>query len=100
MMAFFDFPQIFSEFLQEYYDVEPVQIGSLFSAIYLPNIFLGYSGSLIVNKIGNGNSNLVCQICGLFGILICVWGIQAKQFNLLVLGRGLFGIGCELGYLT
>jgi MFS family permease len=100
MMAFFDFPQLFSEFLQEYYDANPVQIGSLFSAIYLPNIFLGYHGSLIVNKIGNGNSNLVCQLFALVGMLLCLFSVQTKNFTFLVIGRGFFGIGCEIGYLT
>lgn len=99
-MAFYDFPQIYSDFLMEYFIIDPVQLEYMYSFVHIPNIFLAIGASFIVNKIGYANSVIFCQLIIILGLLICMQAVHARQFIFMIIGRAVFGLGCETSYVA
>ena len=99
-MAFFDFPQIYADFLMEYFSIQPVQLEYMYSFIYVPNIFLAFGSTLLVNRIGYGLSSIICQLLVLVGMFLCLYGVYIKQYLWLIIGRAVYGIGTEVSYVA
>ena len=81
--------------IEAQFGVTQTQYSMLYSSYSFPNMIVPICGGLILNTIGKG--------CGLFffsttitvGQLICAVGGWVNSFWLLVLGRGIHGMGSE-----
>ena len=58
-MAYYDFPQIYSEFLLDYFQVKNLDIEYLYTAVQVPNIILSLVASFIMDRTGLGVGNLI-----------------------------------------
>ena len=59
-MAFYDFPQVYADFIMEYFDIDTVKLEYLYSFIYIPNIFLALIATFVVNRLGFANGVIIC----------------------------------------
>lgn len=61
----------------------------------MPNIIVPVCGGLIITKIGKGWGLFIFSSIITIGQIICAIGGWVENFSLLVLGRGIHGLGGE-----
>lgn len=95
-----DFPQIYSDFLKEYFSVSSIQIEYMYSLIYIPNIVLAFVGTLIIGKIGAGNTAISCQVVTALGLIFKLVAVNEKHFPFMLIGRALLGLGMDIAFMA
>ena len=94
--VFYDFPQIYSTYLIDYFDVDTVDIRYLYSLYALPNVILSIVGSIALERYGLGFGLTILQVVTVVSLLSCYFSILTQQFIWMLIGRTLFGVGSEL----
>jgi len=91
----FDFPQALEDPLLRLFRVDTVKLELLYSMYALPNILCCPLSGYLIEKIGSQKAGLLFAFLALLGQSLCVNGIRTEQFDWLVVGRGLYGVGAE-----
>lgn len=72
-----------------------VKFNLLYSVYSIPNIILPFFGGTIVDKLGAPYSALIFASLLLGGQILFATGVQIKSWNLMLLGRTIYGFGGE-----
>jgi MFS family permease len=72
----------------------------LYSAYSLPNIVLPAVAGVIFDRIGARVGLTLVTILVVTGQGLFAIGAGSKSFNTMLLGRAIFGIGCEATYIS
>ena len=99
-MAYYDFPQIYSQFLLPYFDIKNLDIEYLYSSVQIPNIFLPFLASFIMAKTGLAIGNLIFQLLILIGIFFNFVAVSNSSFLYMIIGRAIFGVGTEIVFVA
>jgi MFS family permease len=91
----YDLPQALENPIQEKFGVTEVQYNLLYSVYSLPNIVLPFVGGYILDYFGIKVGVLLYNLLILLGQSCFILGSQINSFPLLIIGRGIFGIGAE-----
>lgn len=99
-MYFYDFPQLFEPQLIKHFSVSTVEISLLYSSSSAPNLVSNLMAAWVIEKIGLGVATVIFSAQCFFGIFICFLGITLNRFELLLVGRLVFGFGYGTMFLT
>lgn len=91
----FDFPQALEEPLIRKLHISTIEIGFLYAIYALPNILCSPLSGYMMEKAGLPVSALSFTALIFLGHLIVTLGIHSENYPLVVVGRGLYGIGGE-----
>lgn len=91
----FDFPQALEEPLIRRLHITTVDIGFLYAIYALPNILFSPMSGYFMEKAGLVVSSLSFTGLVFLGHLVVTIGIYFRNYPIVVLGRGLYGIGGE-----
>ena len=98
-MCSFDFPEIYEKFLMEYFSIDSVKVEYMYSFIYVPNIFLGFLGSYLMNKFGCANLLIYLHCIIGLGLISQFYGVSVNNYVFMLIGRAIIGIGFEVTYV-
>ena len=91
----YDFPQLFTDTLIKDFGISTSQISWLYSIYSIPNFVFAPIGSMILNKTGLGIGSMLVTGIAMMSMIVFYIGIETKSYAILVLARGIFGIGAE-----
>lgn len=92
---FYNTPQMYATGIIEKFNVSMVHIGYMYSIMSLPN-FIGIPlGTKLMTRLGLGWATLLFATLIFSGKVMFYIGIQTGNFNLLLAGRALFGLGFD-----
>ena len=91
----FDFPQSLEDPLMTSLRIDTFKISMLYSAYSLPNLIFSPITGYIIEVIGCHNSAVVYTAIVFFGQTIIYAGILYRNFTVVIIGRGIYGIGGE-----
>lgn len=91
----FNNPQALEESLREILNISQTQFQYLYSLYALPNIFTLIAVGYVVDLIGTRKSIIGLSVGIAITQLIVAIAVQAKDYNMLLVGRLLFGIAAE-----
>ena len=95
----YDNPAAIETYIESELNLDSKQYGLLYSIYAIPNTILPLIGGLLLDKLGVR----VCLI--FFSLTLCLGqgvfmlGGYRKDYRLMMIGRGIFGIGCESMYV-
>lgn len=92
---FYNTPSIFSDGIIKEFDVTMVHIGYLYMIMSLPNFISVPLGTFLISKIGLGYITLLYATMNFIGQIVFYIGISKGSFALLIIGRGIWGIGFD-----
>jgi MFS family permease len=95
----FDNPASLETYIEEVFDKTPYQYGFLYSVYAIPNCILPLIGGLLLDKLGVRVCLVVFSVLLCTGQLVFMLGGYWNDFNLMIVGRGIFGAGCESMYV-
>jgi MFS family permease len=73
--------------------------GILYTGYAIPNLFIPIFAGALFDKIGSRNGILIFTVLLCLGQFIFMLGGYHLSFNLMIIGRIIFGIGCESMYV-
>lgn len=91
----YDNPSELEARIEKEFDVSQTQYSLLYSSYSLPNMIVPVCGGLILSKIGKGWGLFIFSLIITLGQVICAFGAWFDNYFLLVLGRGIHGLGSE-----
>lgn len=91
----YDFPQLFTDTLIQDFGISTYQISWLYSIYSIPNFVFAPIGSMIISRTGLGIGSILVTGLAMFSMLVLYLGIDTKSYVILIIARGLFGIGAE-----
>ena len=80
--------------------IEPAEYGLLYTVYAVPNCILPLVGGILLDKIGTRNGLILFTVILTAGQGIFMWGGYRESFQLMLIGRTIFGIGCESMYVA
>lgn len=83
------------EYLQVPYDTYQYQLNLMYSVYSFPNIFLPFIGGQLIDRYDIRKVLLAFCACVCVGQTVFSVGVYDKNIYLMILGRGIFGIGGE-----
>ena len=95
----YDNPSSLEVQMESKLDITPTQYGFLYTAYAIPNCILPLVGGLLFDKIGTRNGLILFTIILTAGQGIFTWGGYQNSYNIMIVGRVVFGIGCESMYV-
>ena len=66
----------------------------------VPNTVLPLFGGIILSKVGKGNVGIVVAILVTVGQFLTYMGAKSSSFWLMIVGRGIYGVGGETMWVT
>lgn len=96
---FYDFPQLFEEILLTQFKTDTFGVGLLYSMASVPLLILIPCFSSLVSSLGLNVSAVVFNTCVFTGVLLCFLGARYQNFNLMIAGRFIFGVGFDCSYV-
>lgn len=97
---FYDFPQLFESQLINKFAISTVEFSLLYSVASAPNLVSNIFAAWIIDRVGLGLSAVLFSAQVFIGVFVCYLGIVMEKFQLLLVGRFLFGIGFDTTFLT
>lgn len=91
----YDNPSELEERIQEKFGISQTQYSLLYSSYSLPNMIIPVCGGMIIGKIGRAWGLIMFSVIITLGQTICALGGWFGCFTLLVVGRGIHGLGSE-----
>jgi len=91
----YDLPQALETPIQEKYKITEVEYNLLYSVYSLPNIVLPFVGGYILDYFGIKVGILLYNVLIISGQSLFTFGCYTDDYRLLIIGRGIFGIGAE-----
>ena len=95
----YDNPSTLEMPLEEKLKISATQYGFLYTAYAIPNCILPLVGGLLFDKIGTRNGLIMFTIILVAGQGIFMWGGYENSYTIMLVGRVIFGIGCESMYV-
>lgn len=95
----YDNPSTLEIPLEEILEISASQYGFLYTAYAIPNCILPLVGGLLFDKIGTRNGLIMFTIILVAGQGIFMWGGYKNSYTIMLVGRVVFGIGCESMYV-
>jgi MFS family permease len=99
-MSYYDFPQIYTQYLIDYFSVQNIDIEYLYSAVQVPNIILSLIASFIMDRTGLGLGNLIFQLIVMIGLIVNYYAFAQTNFLWMFIGRAIFGLGAEVTFVA
>lgn len=97
---FYDFPQLFEQVLITEFKVSTFEVGFLYSIASTPAIILIPLGSWMISHIGISMGAIVFTTMMFVGIFFCFLGVKTGNYDLIIIGRAIFGVGYETCYVV
>lgn len=91
----FDFPQSLEEPLMTSLRVDTFKISMLYAVYSLPNLVFSPITGYVIEVIGCHNSAVIYTAIVFFGQAIIYAGVMYRNYTLVVVGRGIYGVGGE-----
>ena len=91
----FDFPQALEGPLIRWLGANTFKISFFYSIYALPNLIMSPISGYVMERIGNHHSSLLFPNLVFLGQIIISIGIYMQEYYIVLLGRGIFGIGAE-----
>jgi MFS family permease len=93
----YDNPSALKPYLQNAFkgDLTEAKFSLLYSVYSFPNIVLPFFGGFLVDKYGAYNCTILFSFLVLLGQVVVALGASATNYNLMLLGRVLYGMGGE-----
>lgn len=91
----YDNPTELEDMIEQKFDVSQTQYSLLYTSYSLPNMVIPVCGGIILSKIGRSNGLILFSLIITIGQSICALGGWFDCFLLLVIGRGIHGMGSE-----
>jgi MFS family permease len=95
----FDNPASLETYIEDKLDKTPYEYGFLYSVYAIPNSILPLLGGLFVDKLGVRVCLVIFSILLCLGQMVIMLGGYRNNFTLMIIGRGIFGAGCESMYV-
>ncbi|KAI8900435.1 major facilitator superfamily domain-containing protein [Globomyces pollinis-pini] len=83
------------KWLETNYADYQTQINMLYSIYALPNIILPLIGGILMDKLDSNITLVIFSLLVCMGQAIFSFGVEKKQYSLMLIGRFLFGLGSE-----
>lgn len=96
----FDFPAFLAEPLLSLFNIGQTRFSLLYSIYSMPNMILPLFGGLFLDKVGIHKGLLITSLFVTTGQGIVSFGGAILSFNTLLVGRTIYGIGCETLYVV
>ena len=90
-----DFPGELETFIIKDFNVSTTVYGLLYAIYSFPNMVIPLFSGVILLKLGKGYSLLIFVFLVALGQFIMIFGPMYDAYYLCIVGRGIFGIGCE-----
>jgi len=91
----YDNPQALQTSLYQTMNLDDIKFNALYSVYSFPNIILPFFGGYIIDRIGVRIGLISLSALLIIGQGIVTYGVSAKNFPLMVIGRAIFGLGGE-----
>lgn len=95
----YDNPASIEKKLEQQLDIKPSEYGLLYTVYAIPNCILPLFGGILLDNIGIKNGLVLFTLILTFGQGIFMIGGYQNSFRLMLVGRAVFGIGCESMYV-
>lgn len=96
----FDIPGELEISIEEEFKINTVTFSWLYSIYSLPNMVLPVIDGIIIAKYGIEKSILWSTALQFFGQSLVAFGGYSKSIFIMILGRGIYGIGSEFYYIA
>ena len=90
-----DFPALLEKNIEQEFKIDTTTYSLLYSMYSFPNMVFPLFSGLIINKIGKTNAMLLFNALVVIGMSIIIIGPALGVYWPMVIGRTIFGIGCE-----
>ena len=91
----FDSPANLEANIIDEFKINVTEYGLLYSVYSIPNMILPVFSGFVIIKLGKSNALLLFNFFIVLGQSIFVLGPLFKMYGLCIVGRTIFGIGCE-----
>lgn len=95
----YDNPASVEKKLETELGITPSEYGLLYTVYAIPNCILPLAGGILIDKIGTRNGLILFAILLTAGQGIFMIGGYRKSLKIMLVGRAIFGIGCESMYV-
>ena len=95
----FDFPQALEDPLIRLFRVNPLKLEYLYAIYALPNIIMSPISGYAIERFGLEKMGLIFTFISFVGQMLCVYSVKVENFDYMILGRGIYGVGSE-GLMT
>jgi len=95
----YDYPAALELQIEEEFNVSVSKYGLLYTGFAVPNLFMPVLGGIMFDRIGTRNALLIFTIILCVGQGLFTLGGYNMNFNLMFIGRIVFGVGCEAMYV-
>tara|TARA_B110000285_G_C14680308_1_gene404359 strand:+ start:169 stop:528 length:360 start_codon:yes stop_codon:yes gene_type:complete len=95
----YDNPAAIETYIEKNLDVTSQQYGLLYTVYAIPNTILPLIGGLLLDRVGQRMALIMFTTTLCIGQGIFMLGGYQESFPLMLIGRGVFGIGCESMYV-
>ena len=92
----YEIPQLFTDQLITYFQITTVEVSLMYSVYSIPGIIFSVCGSLLLTYTGLGIGIFFTASCVFIGMFLVYLGVVLKAYWLVLVGRGVFGIGGEV----
>lgn len=91
----YDFPQLFENVLISKFNVDAIQVSFLYAIYSIPNFIFAPILSIMLNHTGLGFGAIILSSMVFLGQLLVYYSCQTNSYLLMIVARGLYGIGAE-----
>lgn len=91
----YDYPAYLEVNIEDEFDVTPQKYGLLYSVYGIPNLVLPFFSGMLYDRYGSRNCMNVFSFLVMVGQGVVMLGGYTMNYNLLLAGRFIYGIGCE-----
>jgi MFS family permease len=95
----YDNPASLETYIESEFGKTPTEYGLLYSVYAVPNCIMPLIGGILLDKIGHRIGLIIFTTFLCVGQGIFMLGGYNRDYNLMIVGRGIFGIGCESMYV-
>ena len=95
----YDNPAALETAIEKNFNVTTEEYGFLYTAYAIPNTILPLFGGLLLDKIGTRNGLILFTTLLCIGQGVFMLGGYDMSFTLMIIGRAIFGVGCESMYV-
>ena len=96
----YDYPASLEIQIEETFGISTTKYGLLYTVYAAPNLIMPLIGGVLSDKLGKRITLLVMCVFLCLGQGIFALGGYYLNFNVMLVGRVLYGIGCESMYVT
>ena len=93
-------PQVLSEQMFILFHIDQTQLNLNYSFYYLPNIVIMLLVPFFINKVRTSKLAILTSFLVFIGSIICSYAVEYRNFDMLIWGRIIYGLGGELSILS